>query len=366
MKYVDEFRNSSVAKKLVGLIKEKAEKIKTDVALMEVCGTHTVAMLRYGIGRILPENIRVISGPGCPVCVTSQDDVDRAIGLSSIKGTIITTFGDMMRVPGTNSSLQDLRALGRDIRVVYSTLDALQIAKDNKDKNIVHISVGFETTVPTIAAAILRAKTQKLKNFYIMPAHKIIPPALKILAGSAKSKINGFILPGHVSTIIGSKPYAFLAETYKTSCVIAGFEPVDILQSINLLLDQIINKEPKVEIQYIRCVHPQGNINAQQMIRRIFQVGDVQWRGLGLMPKSGLFLRRDYKSFDALEKFPVKIPKQKKTACRCGDVLQGIISPDQCPLFKKKCNPRMPIGPCMVSSEGACSAYYRYGGKHSG
>ncbi|MCK4994839.1 MAG: hydrogenase formation protein HypD [Candidatus Omnitrophica bacterium] len=366
MKYVDEFRNSKVAKKLIELIKEKAKDIKTDVALMEVCGTHTVAMFRYGIRKILPLNIRVISGPGCPVCVTSQADIDKAIGFSNLEGTIITTFGDMMKVPGTKSSLQDLRAQGRDIRVVYSTLDALQIANDNKDKNVIHIAIGFETTVPTIAAAILRAKAQKMKNFYIMPAHKIIPPALKILAGSAKSKIGGFLLPGHVSTIIGPKPYQFLAKKHKTPCVIAGFEAIDILLSINMLLEQIINNDPKVQTQYFRCVHPKGNISAQKIINKVFQVGDVQWRGLGLMPKSGLFLRKAFKSFDAMEKFPVKTLKQKKTACKCGDVLQGIITPEKCPLFAKICNPRMPIGPCMVSSEGACSAYYRYGGKRSG
>ncbi|MCG2712403.1 MAG: hydrogenase formation protein HypD [Candidatus Omnitrophica bacterium] len=366
MKYVDEFRNSRVAEKLIKLIEKNAKKIKTDAALMEACGTHTVAMFRYGIRKILPGNIRVISGPGCPVCVTSQEDIDRAIGFSNIEGVIVTTFGDMMKVPGTKSSLQDLKAQGGDIRIVYSVLDALQIAKENKDRNVIHIAIGFETTVPTIAAAILRAKAQKLKNFYIMPAHKIIPPALKILAGSAKSEISGFLLPGHVSVIIGSKPYAFLAETYRIPCVIAGFEAIDILQSINMLLEQIISNDPKVEIQYIRCVHPEGNISARKMINRIFQVGDAQWRGLGLMPESGLFLRKAFKSFDALEKFTVKLPKQKKTACRCADVLQGVINPDQCPLFMKKCNPAMPVGPCMVSSEGACSAYYRYGGKRSG
>ncbi|MFH1094002.1 MAG: hydrogenase formation protein HypD [Candidatus Omnitrophota bacterium] len=366
MKYVDEFRNSKVAKRLINLIQEKAKKIKTEVSLMEVCGTHTVAMFRYGIRKILPGNIRVISGPGCPVCVTSQEDIDKAIGFSNIKGTIITTFGDMMKVPGTKASMQDLKAQGQDIRIVYSTLDALQIAKENNDKNVIHIAIGFETTVPTVAAAILRAKAQKMKNFYIMPSHKIIPPALKVLSGSAKSRISGFLLPGHVSAIIGPKPYAFLVKTYKIPCVIAGFEVIDILVSINMLLEQIINSAPKVEIQYIRCVHPKGNISAQKMINRIFQVGDVEWRGLGLMPESGLFLRKAFKCFDAQEKFPVKTFKPKKTACRCPDVLQGIISPDECPLFKKQCNPRMPIGPCMVSSEGACSAYYRYGGKRSG
>ena len=366
MKYVSEFRNSKTAKKLVKLLKEKAKRIRTDMALMEVCGTHTVAMFRYGIRKILPDNIRVISGPGCPVCVTSQEDIDKAISLSCMDNTIITTFGDMMKVPGTKSSLQDLRAKGKDIRVVYSTLDALQIALDNKEKNVIHIAVGFETTVPTIAAAVLRAKAQHINNFYIMPAHKIIPPALQILAASAESKISGFLLPGHVSTIIGPKPYQFLAEKHNIPCVVAGFEAVDILQSINMLLDQKINNAPKVQIQYIRCVHSNGNINAQKMISKVFSVGNVQWRGLGMMPKSGLFLRSSFKHFDALRQFPQKVPKQKKTPCRCGDVLQGIITPDQCPLFAKKCNPRMPIGPCMVSSEGACSAYFRYGGKRSG
>ncbi len=366
MKYVDEFRNSHVAKKLIKLIEIKALKIKKDVALMEVCGTHTVAMFRYGIRNILPRNIRVISGPGCPVCVTTQEDIDKAIGFSNIRDTIVTTFGDMMKVPGAKSSLQDLKAKGRDIRVVYSTLDALQIARDNKDKSIIHIAIGFETTVPTIAAAILRAKDQKIKNFYIMASHKIIPPALKILVESAKSKISGFLLPGHVSTIIGPKPYQFLAKKYKTPCVIAGFEAMDILQSINMLLDQIIANVPQVQTQYIRCVHPDGNINARKMISKVFQVGDVKWRGLGLMPKSGLFLRRSFKGFDAMEKFTVKIKRPKKTACRCGDVLQGIITPDLCPLFGKICKPTMPIGPCMVSSEGACAAFYRYGGKRSG
>lgn len=366
MKYVDEFRNSKVAEKLIKRLKEKAKTIKGTAAFMEVCGTHTVAMFRYGIRKILPANIRVISGPGCPVCVTSQEDIDRAIAFSSIKGTIITTFGDMMKVPGTKSSLQDLRAQGSDIRVVYSALDALQIARENTDKNIIHIAIGFETTVPTIAAALLRAKEQKINNFYIMPAHKIIPPALKILSGSSKSKIGGFLLPGHVSTIIGPQPYQFLAKKYKIPCVIAGFEAVDILLSINMLLDQIISNKYEVQTQYIRCVHPKGNISAQKIMDKVFQVGDAQWRGLGLMPKSGLFLRKAFKKFDALEKFPVKTPRQKKTACRCGDVLQGVITPDKCPLFAKKCNPRMPIGPCMVSSEGACAAYYRYGGKRSG
>jgi len=365
MKFVDEFRNADHAKKLVKKLKAQAGKLKDEVALMEVCGTHTVAMFRHGIRKILPKNIRIISGPGCPVCVTSQEDIDKAIELSKFKDTIITTFGDMMKVPGTVSSLREMKASGKDIRVVYSTLDALTIAKQNLDKKIIHIAIGFETTAPTIAAALKRAKAEKLKNFYVLSAHKIVPPALEILVTSKRSKISGFILPGHVSTIIGENPYEFLAKKYKVPCVIAGFEAVDILQGIYLLLKQINNAKPKVENEYKRVVHKQGNVMAQQFLKETFKISDVKWRGLGIMPKSGLVLKSGYKNFDADTQFKIKVPKQKKTPCRCGDVLQGIISPFECPLFGTTCNPQMPIGPCMVSTEGACAAYYRYGGKNA-
>ncbi|MBU1043531.1 MAG: hydrogenase formation protein HypD [Candidatus Omnitrophica bacterium] len=366
MKYIDEFRNPKLAKQLIKLIHKLAAQLDKPISIMEVCGSHTVAMFRYGIRKILPDNIRVIAGPGCPVCVTSQEDIDRAIGICEYPDTIITTFGDMIKVPGTKTTLRDIQAQGRDIRVVYSTLNALDFARENKQKKVIHIAVGFETTIPTVAAAVQRAKQEKLNNFFVLSSHKIIPPALKVLVASPKSEISGFLLPGHVSTIIGSKPYEFLVKKYKIPCVIAGFEALDILQSIVMLLNQQINKQPKVEMQYARCVNAQGNLVAQKMIAQVFKVSDVQWRGLGLMKKSGLILRPEYKAFDALRHFPVKVPKTKKTACRCGDVLQGIINPTQCVLFKKICNPSMPIGPCMVSSEGACSAYYRYGGKRNG
>lgn len=366
MKYIDEFRNPKIAKQLIRLIHQLAGQLTKPISIMEVCGSHTVAMFRYGIRKILPDNIRVIAGPGCPVCVTAQSDIDHAIGICEYKDTIITTFGDMLKVPGTKTNLRDMQGRGKDIRVVYSTLNALDFARENKTKKVIHIAIGFETTIPTVAAAVHRAKLEKLDNFYVLSAHKIIPPALKVLVASPKSEISGFLLPGHVSTIIGSKPYEFLVKKYKIPCVIAGFEALDILQSIVMLLKQQISKKPMVEIQYSRCVHTEGNIVAQRMIDQVFKVSDVQWRGLGLMKKSGLVLKPEYKAFDAVKHFPVKLPVSKQTACRCGDVLQGIINPTECALFKKTCNPSMPIGPCMVSSEGACSAYYRYGGKRYG
>ncbi|MFH1061739.1 MAG: hydrogenase formation protein HypD [Candidatus Omnitrophota bacterium] len=366
MKYIDEFRNPKLAKQLIKVIHQLAAQLTKPISIMEVCGSHTVAMFRYGIRKILPDNIRVIAGPGCPVCVTSQADIDRAIGICEYPDTIITTFGDMLKVPGTKAALRDMQAKGKDIRVVYSTLNALDFARENKTKKVIHIAVGFETTIPTVAAALRRAKLENLDNFFVLSSHKIIPPALKVLVASPKSEISGFLLPGHVSTIIGSKPYEFLVKKYKIPCVIAGFEALDILQSIVMLLKQQINQKPKVEIQYARCVHTRGNLVAQNMIAQVFKVSDVEWRGLGLMKKSGLVLKPEYKAFDAIKHFPVKVLPAKKTACRCGDVLQGIINPTQCALFKKTCNPSMPIGPCMVSSEGACSAYYRYGGKRNG
>ncbi len=362
MKYIDEFRNAKTSKKLLGLVKRLAGKLDRRVSLMEVCGTHTVAMFRHGIRRALPGNVRVISGPGCPVCVTSQSDIDKAVAACGVRNTIVTTFGDMIKVPGTKSSLGRMKAEGSDVRVVYSPLDALETAVSNPDKKVVFIAIGFETTVPTIAAALVRAGQEKLKNFYVICAHKIVPPALKILVDSAKSRIDGFLLPGHVSTIIGSRPYSFLAQKHKVPCVIAGFESMDILQAIAMLLIQLLHKEAKIENQYTRVVSEEGNPVARQIISRVFRTADAEWRGLGIIPRSGLVLKREFGRFDFEKKHKLAVPKTKKTPCRCGDVLQGIIYPNQCPLFGKSCTPQNPIGPCMVSSEGACAAYYRYGG----
>ena len=364
MKYVDEFRAVGVVRKLVNVLHHLAKDLGP-LSIMEVCGSHTVAMFRYGIRKILPENIKVISGPGCPVCVTSQKDIDTAIAISDHPDTIITTFGDMIKVPGTTTSLNREKEKGKDIRIVYSILNALDLAEKNKNKKIIHIAVGFESTVSTVAAALCRAKKEKIDNFYILSSHKLIPPALKILVNSPRSNIGGFLLPGHVSTIIGEKPYRFLAEEYGIPSVIAGFEALDILQSVIMLIKQQLAGKPAVDIQYSRCVNKLGNPVATKMINEIFEAADVYWRGLGVIPASGLILRRAYREFDAADRFTVRVTEPVNTGCRCGDVLRGIIDPFQCPLFGKSCNPSMPVGPCMVSSEGACAAYYRYGGVYN-
>jgi len=362
MKYIDEFRVQSAIEKLTEAVIENARKLPGTVRIMEVCGTHTMAMFRHGIRNMLPDNIEVISGPGCPVCVTSVSDIDRAVALADNPGIIVTTFGDMLKVPGTESSLGESKARKNDVRVVYSALDALEIAKRNPQKKVVHIAIGFETTAPTIAAALQRARTDKLRNFYVFCAHKIVPPALKALLTSKKIRINAFLLPGHVSAVIGAVPYSFLAEHYGIPGVIAGFEAFDILQAVVMLERQIIEKRAVIENQYKRCVHKNGNLTAQKALQKVFKVCDVEWRGLGIIKNSGLVLRGEFSRFDAVKHFRPVIPAPKKSACRCGDVLQGSIIPPQCPLFERLCNPQNPIGPCMVSSEGACAAYYRYGG----
>jgi hydrogenase expression/formation protein HypD len=329
------------------------------INLMEVCGTHTNAISVSGIRHSLPRKLRLLSGPGCPVCVTAQKDIDWVIGLARTKKVIVATFGDLMRVPGTESTLEKEKAKGSDIRVVYSPLDAVNIAEKNK-KSVVFIGVGFETTAPTIAGAILKAKEYKINNFFVIPFFKLIPPALRIIVNQPKINIDGFILPGHVSTIIGSKPYEFLIKEYKKPCVITGFEPTDILQGIYLVLKQIVNQNPEVEIQYTRSVEKQGNQQAQKIMQEVFETTDAEWRGLGIIKDSGLTFSKKYTKFDARHLFAIDVPKMKPTACRCGEVLLGLITPSQCKLFAKKCEPANPVGPCMVSSEGACAAYYKY------
>ncbi|UCD55768.1 MAG: hydrogenase formation protein HypD [Candidatus Omnitrophota bacterium] len=335
---------------------------ESKIKLMEVCGTHTMAIARAGIKKLLPANIELVSGPGCPVCVTSQGDIDRAIEISRIKDVIMATFGDMMRVPGTNGSLEGMKRQGYDIRVVYSSLDALNIAKDNPGKKVVLMGIGFETTSPTIAATIIEAKRKKAQNFFILSNFKLIFPALEALAGSEKIKIDGFICPGHVSVITGSIPYEKIAKRYKKPSVITGFGTIDIFRGVERLINQIKNHKYEVEIAYKRAVKKRGNSTARKILDSVFEVGDSEWRGLGIIKKSGLKLRKEYEDFDAERIFKVKIPKTRKIpGCLCGEVLQGIKSPRNCKLFKKICTPQNPVGPCMVSSEGTCAAYYRYG-----
>jgi len=332
------------------------------IKLMEVCGTHTMAIARSGIKKTLPAGIELISGPGCPVCVTSQEDIDRAIRIASLDGVIMTTFGDMMRVPGSGGSLEDAKTGGADVRVVYSPLDAVEMAEAEPEKNVVFMGVGFETTSPTIAAAVMEARRRHIKNFFVLSNFKLVFPALGVIAGSRTVQVDGFICPGHVSVITGSRPYERIAKKFGKPCVIMGFEDMDIIKGIDRLVRQIKNSESKVEIEYKRAVTEEGNTAAQKVIEKVFEPAPAAWRGIGVIPESGLKFRKEYTSFDAGKKFKVKVPKPAPIkGCICGEVLQGIKKPEECKLFGKRCTPEDPVGPCMVSSEGSCAARYKYG-----
>jgi hydrogenase expression/formation protein HypD len=359
MKFVDEFRDRAIAERIVKKIK-RFDSLK--VNLMEVCGTHTMVIFKQGLKGMLPKNVNLLSGPGCPVCVTSQEDIDKTIELAKDENVIIATFGDMVRVPGTNSSLEKERGNGADVRIIYSPSEALRIARENPARRVVFLAIGFETTSPLIAASLLDVQKEKIDNFYIFSSHKLIPPAMEALLESKEVRIDGFICPGHVSVTIGSNAYKFIAQKYNVPCVIGGFEPLDVLQSIYMLLKQIKEKRTEVEIEYFRAVHPEGNRIAQELIDEVFEVSDVMWRGLGTIPKSGLRLKRKFSDFDAEKEFPTKTKKSKENPdCACGEVLRGVKKPTQCKLYRKICTPEEPYGPCMVSSEGTCAAYYKYG-----
>ncbi len=329
--------------------------------LMEVCGTHTVAIARSGFRSVMPSGTHLVSGPGCPVCVTANKDIDKVIALARTPHVIITTFGDMIRVPGSSSSLLQEKAAGADVRIVYSPLDALKIAVENSEHEIVFVGVGFETTTPLVAAAIKRAHDQGLRNFSVISIHKNVPHALEVLVNDPEVKIDALILPGHVSTIIGLQPYEFLAREYGIPGVITGFEPVDVLQGIAMIMRQLHEGRTEIEIAYSRGVMSTGNPIAQELIEEVFEECDATWRGLGLIPQSGFSIRKRFADFDALHLFDIETEKTVEPAgCRCGDVLRGVIPPNSCGLFGTACIPEHPIGPCMVSSEGSCAAYYRY------
>lgn len=334
---------------------------KKRINIMEVCGTHTVSISRSGIRSIIPSNIRLISGPGCPVCVTPQSDIDRFIELSKDKGTIIATFGDMIRVPGSSSSLEKEISKGAKVEIVYSPLDCLDIAAMNPGKEVVFIGVGFETTSPTVAGAVLEAKKRKIKNFSVISAFKLIPPALKVLTEAEDIKIDGFLLPGHVSAIIGTGPYEFI----KIPGVVTGFGPGDILEALEMIIGMIgaDGRQPmqNIAIQYRSVVHPEGNPAALKVLYEVFEAADSQWRALGTIADSGLRIRKEYSEYDADKKFKMtKRTAKEPKGCDCGSIIKGIKIPTECRLFGKVCTPENPVGPCMVSSEGACSAYYRY------
>lgn len=356
--HLDEYRDPKISRAIVNRIKKVSRR---KVRLMEVCGTHTMSIFRSGIRALLPETISFLSGPGCPVCVTAQKEIDAFIGLARVDDVIVTTFGDLMRIPGTDSSIQKERANGRDIRIVYSTFDALEIARKNPDKKVVFLGVGFETTAPTIAASIISAKEEKLDNFFVFSAHKIVPPALDALMQTKDVKIDGFILPGHVSVIIGTKAFLPFFEKYKIPCVVAGFEPMDILQSISILVEQIESGTPALINGYLRVVTFDGNEKAQKIMQDVFETVDVAWRGIGVIPKSGLRIRKSFSTFDAEKMIEFSAPESKEPkGCACGEILTGLKIPPECSLYKKVCTPIDPVGPCMVSSEGTCAAYYRY------
>ncbi|WP_139651290.1 hydrogenase formation protein HypD [Raoultibacter phocaeensis] len=355
---LSQFKDPSLARGLIDSIKALAPEQAT---IMEVCGTHTVAIARNGIRALMPEGIRLASGPGCPVCVTSNRDIDTVIALAREENVTIATFGDMTRVPGSTSSLLKEQAAGRSIQIVYSPLDALKLAQDNPGREIVFVGVGFETTTPLVAMSIKRAKAMGLTNFSVFAAHKNMPGALEAIVNDPELKVDALILPGHVSTIIGMEPYRFLAEKYGIAGVITGFEPVDVLQGVAMIMRQLHEGRSEIEIAYARGVMAEGNPTALAAIDEVFDTCPAIWRGLGEIPGSGYRIRPEYSEFDAVLRFdPAIEPTQDPKGCRCGDVLRGIMAPNECPLFRKVCSPENPVGPCMVSSEGSCAAYYRY------
>jgi hydrogenase expression/formation protein HypD len=352
-------KNDEVARRLITSIHEDASHLGP-VRLMEVCGTHTVAIRRSGIPSLLPGNLALLSGPGCPVCVTPNGIVDHAIALAGREDVILVTFGDMIRVPGSTSSLARARSLGADIRVVYSPLDALKIARGHEDKQVVFLGVGFETTAPTVAAAVQAA--DQVGNFSVLVAHKLVPPALDALCTHPDFAVDGLICPGHVSTIIGSEAYQAVARQYGVPCVIAGFEPVDVLLAVSMLLRQIRDRRHEVEVEYRCAVKPEGNQRALQLMNSVFVPTDSDWRGLGTIADSGLTLRQEFEERDAARRLEVEVePLREHPGCQCGQVLVGSVQPAQCPMFGKGCTPSEPLGPCMVSSEGTCAAHFRFG-----
>ncbi|HDS30324.1 MAG TPA: hydrogenase formation protein HypD [Firmicutes bacterium] len=359
MKHIDPYRHPGLIKSLVSKLHETNIDGRS-IAFMEVCGTHTMNIHRHGIRDVLPENIRMISGPGCPVCVTPRTGIDNAVAYARIPDTIVASFGDMLRVPGSTSSLIDERSKGADVRVVYSPLDAVEIAKKNPGRKIVFLGIGFETTVPTVAMSIIKALDENLKNYFVLPLGKLIPPAMDALVSNPNLKIDGFLCPAHVSAIIGMKPYESVVAK-GIPCVIAGFEPADILSGLIMLLSQVIEGRAEVENEYSRVVRYDGNPKARGIIKTVFEPDDVEWYGLGTIPMSGLKIRDEYAELDASRALPVDVePTIPAHGCRCGDVLTGLIDPPDCPLFGKKCTPEMPFGACMVSSEGTCAAWFKY------
>ena len=338
---------------------------KKNLRFMEVCGTHTVSIFRSGIRQILPKNIELVSGPGCPVCVTPDDYIDKAIAYAKKSDVIIATFGDMLKVPGSRSSLAKESSAGADIRVVYSPLDSLKIALENPEKRVIFLAVGFETTAPTAAATVLAAKAQGLKNLFMLSSQKLVPPALRMLLADPQVKVDGFLLPGHVAVVIGSRAFDFLAEEYKIPSAVSGFEADEILTALTSLLEQLDKNRVEVANDYKSVVREEGNISAKKILSQVYKPVAANWRGMGKIENSGLKMRKEFSDYDIEQVEPVKIEaSERQTKCRCGEVLRGVILPTDCSLFGKVCQPLHAVGPCMVSVEGVCSAWFKYGGGH--
>ena len=358
IKYLEEYRSRDLSQALMDRIREIGRR---RVRIMEVCGTHTVALFRSGIRSMLPGGVTLLSGPGCPVCVTDQGEIDTFVELARVPDVIVATFGDLMRVPGSGASLQQARASGGDVRVVYSAFDALDIARRNPDRPVVFLGVGFETTAPTIAATIVTAHGLGLQNFSVLCAHKRVPPALEALLSSGRVHVDGLLLPGHVSVIIGVDAYRPLVRRHAMPCVVAGFEAVDLLQALVRLLEQIRESRPRLENAYPRAVTERGNTKALAMMEEVFRPCDARWRGIGPIADSGLAIRDRFAAFDAARVFGLEVRVvPEPPGCACGEILTGGKTPPQCRLYGKGCTPAHPVGPCMVSSEGTCAAYYRY------
>ncbi len=364
MKYIDEYRNPEAAAYIRTQIEQLAgelDKVGKTANIMEVCGSHTMAIGRYAIRELLPDNVKLISGPGCPVCVTDSGYIDAAVQLAERDDVIIVTFGDMINVPGSNTTLAKCRSKGAHVEVCYSPITALELSEKHPDKQIVFLAIGFETTIAPILGLLNIVEKQNIQNVSLLTAFKLVPPALEALASDPEINIDAFLCPAHVSVIIGADAYKPFVQQYKIPCVIASFEPVEILFGLMGILKQLVDGTARVENQYKRFVRPSGSSKALELIARYLEVYGASWRGIGCIPGSGVKLKKEYSKYDAAERFNIDLkPGKPDTACRCGDVLKGKIPPSGCPLFGKVCNPMNPVGPCMVSSEGSCAAYYKY------
>lgn len=359
MKHLDEYRDSSLA---LPLVEELKQSVTKPLRVMEVCGSHTMAVFRNGLRTILPEGMELVSGPGCPVCVTSASHMDAFISMADHPDVRVTIFGDLFRVPGTTTSLAEASSRGAMVDIVYSPMDALELAQNNPDQLVVFLGVGFETTTPGIAATILAAKNQNVKNFVVFSTQKTMITPMEALLSDPDLKIDGLLCPGHVSSLIGAGAWQPLAEKYKLACVVGGFETADLLKALVLLARQVGSGEIKVENVYPRAVGWEGNQRAAKMVDEIFEPTDMDWRGLGRIPESGLKIREKYCDFDAEVRLNIPLPEASEPkGCMCGEILKGKNNPLECPLFDTRCNPSHPIGPCMVSSEGTCAAYHKYG-----